>query len=397
MKKQVKRAVAAVVAAVMLLSAISVTAFAGQPSDPEIAGKEAAPHDHVPVVDKNGEPKLTEDAAAYVQPTCVKPGCREFYQRCAVCGREIPGTRTRKEIPADENLHQPGPVAIEDVKQPTCVAAGSYSEVIHCKVCGKELSRTLVDVGQTTNHVPDTPVKENKVDATCVKEGHYDSVIYCKICGLELARTWKGIPKNDYHISEYSLKRTLSRDENPSRTRVTFADVAFGPLVKQGVLPEAHDGVTLEANCCLNGKTNQRTCADGEEHCAVCGELLNSAIPHTWEGGTVVVKPTANTQGVIEYKCLVCGALYRTSCTTLRVIVTLLNKISNTDYDIRDLDGDNIITPKEAREVLRYSVGYVSPYINASNYRIVDCDMDGKIMPNDARLYLRAAVGLPTA
>ena len=279
MKKQIKRAVAAVAAIVMLLSAISVTAFAGQPSDPESTGQDAFPHDHIPAVDKNGEPKLTEDAAAYVQPTCVKPGCREFYQRCAVCGREIPGTRTRKEIPADENLHQPGPVAIEDVKQPTCVAAGSYYEVIRCALCGKELSGKLVKVGKTTDHVPDIPKNENPVFLPNGAIDSYESVIYCKVCGMELQRS----------------------------------------LIK------------------------------------------------------------------------VSHILYS--------VIALLNKLSDPyaePYRVCDLDDDGKITPYEAREVLRYAVGYGSRLVERMGVNAVDCDRDGKITPNDARLYLRAAVGLET-
>ena len=62
------------------------------------------------------------------------------------------------------------------------------------------------------------------------------------------------------------------------------------------------------------------------------------------------------------------------------------------DYVLGDTDMDGVITPADARAVLRYAVGLDSP---SKMMRIVaDVDGDGSVQPADARLVLRYAVGL---
>ena len=62
------------------------------------------------------------------------------------------------------------------------------------------------------------------------------------------------------------------------------------------------------------------------------------------------------------------------------------------DYVLGDIDMDGVITPADARAVLRYAVGLDTP---SKLMRIVaDVDGDGEVLPADARLVLRYAVGL---
>ena len=306
-------------------------------------------------------------------------------------------------------------------------------------------------------HVAGEPRRENNVSPTCAVEGSYDSVVYCEVCGEELQRVKKVIPVLTYHIAESSLKRTLNRDE-AGHTVVTFEDPSYAPLVKSDTLPEAYVGVTLEADRFLAGDGTRRSCADGEERCAVCGELLNPTIPHLWDKG-------AWTSAIEEYpwnsywlnRCLVCGCegmrhagLYypygdvdgdyevttedarlalraavnleqydptsrefycadygedgtisaEDARSILRTAVKMLPRrmIGNPSYiDPDDISGDGRITAADARIVLRYSVGYgnYDKIITEQNYYIADADRDGKVTSADARILLRIAVGLP--
>lgn len=445
MSKKVKRTISVIIAAIMLLSTMSVLAFADLPTYPEVTSKEVGPHDHVAaiatkdVVNANGfvvcaknQPLYVEDKAAYAQPTCVKPGCQEFYVVCKVCGQEMPGTRVKYEIPVLESHHQAGPVTIEKVVEPTCARDGSYYEVTRCVLCDEVLSKTLVAVKKTTAHVPDLPVKEDIVDSTCAKVGTYNSVIRCKVCGEVLSLVRKEIPKKTYHVSEYSLDRivtnlgngkvsiqfvTLDKNGQPMYPFVegpvsgvvtdangqifvkydkgvkdTFIDEEKYGLFKASpvyeLLTETDSGVATgyfaagryAAN---DGKT--RTCADGEERCAICGELLNPQIPHTWDGGQTVIPATLTTQGKIVYHCLIKG------CTAEYTTNTAVKAPKK-----GDVDGDGEVTTADARYILRYAVnlGSYDKVINSSNLKAADMDGNNEIETADARLALRTAVGL---
>jgi len=484
MTKKVKRTISVIIAAIMLLSTMSVLALATDlPTYPEATSKEVGPHDHVAavaskavvnangfVVCAKGEPLYVEDKAAYAQPTCVKPGCQEFYVICSVCGKEMPNTRVKYEIPVLKSHHQPGPVVIEDVKNPTCRADGSYYEVVRCVLCNEELSRTLVAVKKTTAHVPDLPVKENIVDSTCAKVGTYDSVIRCKVCGTVLSLVRKEIPKKEYHVSEYSLTRyvrnlgngkvsiqfykeqpidapagqllnryvlnydangdvvssnPLTLDTSDSAVIVDPAQAVAGnylyPYVDSDVsglyadpngaivvrradgtwfratriyelLTETDSGVATgffragryAANR-VPGLNKTRTCADGEERCAICGELLNPQIPHTWDAGVVTRPATLTNQGEITYSCLIKG------CTATYTVNTAVKAAGK-----GDVDGDGSVTTADARYILRYAVnlGSYDKVINSSNLKAADMDGNNEIETADARLALRTAVGL---
>jgi hypothetical protein len=354
MSKKVKRTISVIIAAIMLLSTMSVLAFADLPTYPEATSKETVPHEHVAAYNADGTVK--ETLAEYVQPTCVKEGSKEYFVKCTICGKEIPGTRRKVTVDVLESHHQAGPVSIEKIKQPTCDAEGSYYEVVRCVLCNEVLSKTLVKVSKTNAHVPDLPVKENVVPATCADEGSYKSVTYCKVCGLELASVLKVIPKLNYHMSPEAYYAA-----NPS-----IHNEKGGPYV--------------------NGKT--RTCADGAEECVICGAELKPAIPHVWDAGTVAVKATPTTQGLIVYKCLVKGCNAHYDVTT---------PVTNNPSKVGDVDGDGKVTTADARLILRYAVGLGSydKVITALTEKFADMDGNAKIEPADARMALRAAVGLP--
>ena len=367
MSKKVKRAISVIIAAIMLLSTMSVLAFADLPTYTEAASKFVTePHEHVAAYNADGTVKYT--LAEYVQPTCVKEGSKEYFVKCTVCGKEIPGTRKKVSIDPLSSHHQPGPATIEKVVEPTCDKEGSYYEVIRCVLCNEILSKVQKTVSKTSAHVPDLPLKQlpdgaggwvdGVKEATCADEGYYWSVTHCKNCDMVLAAVLKKIPVVNYHMSPSAYYAA-----NPS-----IHNEKGGPYV--------------------NGKT--RTCADGAEECVICGVELQPAIPHTWDGGTVAKKATTTTQGLIVYKCLVkgCNAHYD-------VYTPVLSGVSKVPGDV---DCDGKVTTADARYILRYAVGlgnYDKVITNADIIKLADMDGNGKVEPADARMALRAAVGLP--
>ena len=420
--------VSALCAALLLSVLFALTAFAGGEPHRHEAGepvtremtatgrgaekenreedKEAASHDHMPEYDSHGEVKMTEDTDAYVAATCISAGHRELYALCSICGVEIPGTRVREELPAEASKHVAGPVGIEKATQTDCVKEADYYETCRCVLCGKILTRNLISVDKNNSHVPEElPVKENFIAPTCAAPGQYESVIYCKICRLELQRIWKEIPEVDYHISEYSLKRTVVKKEGEGYF-LSFADKVFPDLKKADWTPkEELVGKTFAPWQFFAGDGKRRTCVDGEEHCVLCGMLLNPAIPHTWDAGTVITPVTATTPGEIRYTCLIRGCGATNSIIRyphpVPFVARLLNETTGEYYEVRSIYGNTELTAAEARLVLRYSVG-LGNYDkvitqNQRTYTYADADRDGEVTPNDARLFLRAAVGLRTA
>ena len=108
MSKKVKRTISVIIAAIMLLSTMSVLAFADLPTYPEATSKETVPHEHVAAYNADGTVK--ETLAEYVQPTCVKEGSKEYFVKCTICGKEIPGTRRKVTVDVLESHHQAGSV-----------------------------------------------------------------------------------------------------------------------------------------------------------------------------------------------------------------------------------------------------------------------------------------------
>ena len=313
----------------------------------------------------------------YVAPTCVKEGSYDKVTRCKICGEIL---RTEHVRLKKTDRHIPGPVTVENVKEPTCTENGEYDEITRCQNCGKLLDTNHVIVSCPKQHTPAAPVKENVVAASCRNAGSYDSVVYCEVCGKELSRTHKQMEKIQ-PVPDYLLKRTV-RSDDTGRTVVTFEDPAYLPLIKDAALPSAYEGKTVEAGQFLAGDGSKRTCADGETRCALCGELLEEAIPHNWDREKLAKPDKPNTDGNVIFSCLSCGESF-TFFAGIRI-------------SGNDIDGDGKLTPADARFVLRYSVGLgkYDKVITFSNYHLADADKNGVIEPADARLILRLAVGL---
>ena len=366
MSKKVKRAISLIIAAIMLLSTMSVLAFA----------KDVGPHNHVAdlatkkVVAENnvlvcdvGQPVMTEVKEEYAQPTCTKAGLQVFVSKCAFWGVVL----ERKEIKLDKlTSHVPAAVpVIENVKKPTC-KGGSYDEVIYCRFCNKEIERTTVKVAaDINNHVAAPAIVDQDngfIAATCAKAGQHYSVIYCKLCSKELSRTLVIDPPLGYHVSEFAFAHTVK-------------------------ILGTNTVINVPANKFVKGNT--RTCADGAEKCVYCGKVLVDAIPHVFDNGKYLTdadKPTATKWGTKTYTCLICGGIKEEPVPPKGV-----------DLDKGDVNASGKVDPEDARLILRFAIGFGpvdKVIVNDELIKVADIDGSGDVEPADARLALRLAVGL---
>lgn len=188
-------------------------------------------------------------------------------------------------------------------------------------------------------------------------------------------------PGTHVHTPDDSLKRTV-RSDPEGGVLVTFDDPAYPPLHKDGRLPEGYENAVIEAGRYLLNDGTQRTCADGETRCAVCGELLERAIPHIWDKGEVREDETSISGLVRVHTCLFCGEEK-----------TVFPTICPPRYG--DVDQDGLVSPEDARLTLRAAVGLAHFAPGSYEFRLADYDQDARITPADARMILRNAVGLP--
>lgn len=297
------------------------------------------------------------------------------------------GVAAAAEVSAHVHVQSEQP-QIENVVPPTCASEGSYDEVIRCRYCGEVMERKNVTVAKTTQHQPGEPVVENKKDAKgCVDPVvRYDSVVYCEVCGKELSRTGKEYGVSAVHIPDNSLKRTV-RSDPEGGVLVTFDDPAVPPLHKDGNLPEEYDGAVIEADRYLLNDGSRRTCLDGETRCAVCGELLEPAIPHIYDMGQWETSDSYPWTDSYFYTCLLCGAT-----KTLPIGGGCTGRARYACCG--DVDRDYRVTAEDARLTLRAAVGLEPPESGSRAFCCADYDCDGVITPADARSVLRTAVSL---
>lgn len=116
--------------------------------------------------------------------------------------------------------------------------------------------------------------------------------------------------------------------------------------------------------------------------CTVCGEYHLTISPqkdHTWDNGKTTKAPTNTETGIITYTCAVCGELKDETSPKL-------------DGCMGDVNLDGKITASDARLALRSSASLEK----LSNEQLAVADMDGnnKISAADARKILRIAAGL---
>ena len=91
--------------------------------------------------------------------------------------------------------------------------------------------------------------------------------------------------------------------------------------------------------------------------CSVCKKMFSDAkgtkiisdpsipvVPHQWDGGTVTTPPTASAEGVMTYRCTVCGT-------------EKTETIPKLDYLPGDINGDNKTNNKDLVRLMKYLAG----------------------------------------
>ncbi len=105
--------------------------------------------------------------------------------------------------------------------------------------------------------------------------------------------------------------------------------------------------------------------------CNCCGDVTQKAY-HTWDKGTVTKAPTIESEGVIVYKCTVCG----------KERTEILEKIT---YVRGDVDNNGSVNSTDAIYLLRHIMRASKYPINQNG----DMDGDGEINSSDAIYLLR--------
>lgn len=149
-------------------------------------------------------------------------------------------------------------------------------------VCGKTAEITVQSLHHMSVHV---------IPAVCTESGRYDAV--CALCGYS---TEMPIPPTG-HTLRYP------------QDGITESGHTAQCIVCGAVEQEPHDlsaWETVQAVSCEAPAVNRYFC--------VCGYTEDrESIPpmgHQWDSGTIVVSPTADTDGILRYACTACGTTH---------------------------------------------------------------------------------------
>ena len=310
-----------------------------------------------------------------VEPTCTKEGSCDMVVYCAVCKNEL----SRQTVTLGKTEHSPGPGCVENEDPATCTSKGSYEVAVYCTDCGTELSRETVTL-QKAAHTPGTEKTENIVSSTCSREGSYDVVVYCAVCGDEVRRETRPLQKTAHTPGETKTENNVppTCTARGSYDEVVYCAVCGEELRRTNKTvspdPEAHK--YSDAWGFKNENVHQKVCAYDPTH--VITET------HSWDEGTVIRPATAETEGLREYTCAVCGGKRTESIPRTAPTV-------KTPGDVND-DGD--VTSADARLALRCAVSLESYQKGSREFLACDVNKDNDVTSADARLILRAAVGL---
>lgn len=197
-----------------------------------------------------------------------------------------------------ENFEAPVILTIPDVQHDTFIKikahyhdehdySEEYDEVIRngnctsdsvirhfCYKCGKTYDETVPADG----HVTGSAYENDKIS-------HWKS---CSICGEKIGL--------ETHTPDEGII-THEPTHNSTGTK-TYTCIVCGYVTGREVLPMIQH--TSEGDWQSNVRAHYKICS--------CGAILDEA-SHTPDEGTVVLEPTYDTEGKIEYRCTVCGYL----------------------------------------------------------------------------------------
>ena len=301
MKKNVVRALALVLVALMCLSLIPLAAHA--------------------------EAHVHEMATDHQDPTCVEVGFDQTY--CPICNTTfsmnyIPATGVHSFIPVEDEEYM--------IEEGDCTHPYQYWK--SCSVCQQsaeeayglavdELVEELTARKQSGEQADWESVTKNRIlllderykfsaggeghhilhvdrqEATCTSDG-WKEYTWCDVCGERF--NFEAIPAKGHRWSEFKVTKEATCTEDGSRERVCEVcdkkDVQVIPAL--GHTWTAFK-VTKAATCTEDG-SQERTCT-------VCGAKEVQVIPaaHKFGAFVVIEEPTCYASGTKEHTCTVCG------------------------------------------------------------------------------------------
>ncbi len=301
MKKNVVRALALVLVALMCLSLIPLAAHA--------------------------EAHVHEMATDHQDPTCVEVGFDQTY--CPICNTTfsmnyIPATGVHSFIPVEDEEYM--------IEEGDCTHPYQYWK--SCSVCQQsaeeayglavdELVEELTARKQSGEQADWESVTKNRIlllderykfsaggeghhilhvdrqEATCTSDG-WKEYTWCDVCGERF--NFEAIPAKGHRWSEFKVTKEATCTEDGSRERVCEVcdkkDVQVIPAL-------GHTWTAFK-------ETKAATCTeDGsqERTCTVCGAKEVQVIPAAHKFGEFVVieEPTCDASGTKEHTCTVCS------------------------------------------------------------------------------------------
>ncbi len=233
------------------------------------------------------------DDTEYVAPTCVEDGVGTYVcLECAVFKTEtIPATGKHTE-------------RVVDGKAPTCTEPG-LTDGVKCSVCDAILMPQ--EEIPATGH---TPGEAEYIQATCTENGK--AVTKCTVCGetIEEADLGELDPaKGHKEQAVEDVPATCSTSGLTGKVICSNCGEVLNEGTETAIDPNAHEYKLNEpplkaATCTATGI--------GKYICQDCGAIKYAVIeklPHQVDeaNGEITKEPTCNEEGIVTFKCKVCG------------------------------------------------------------------------------------------
>lgn len=256
-----------------------------------------ADHPHV-------ETEVAEVVAEVVQPASCETAGEQILT--ATFQNEAFGTQTKEEeLPAFGHDWDEGVVTAE----PTCTAKGVVTYT-----CANDATHTRTEaIPATGQHAFVTTVVDGTDTATCTQGGHSDVMTVCAVCGLVKQTERQETQPLGHAWGKASY--TWAKDLSQVSASHTCAVCGETEELAVDTVPE----VDLEPTCESAGEQTvyavfpSDASYDAEDAGLYAFETQEKiaeipALGHSWDAGTITVKPTKGEPGVRAFTCARCGA-----------------------------------------------------------------------------------------
>jgi len=238
----------------------------------------------------------------HIKPaTCAEEG--EIQDYCLVCGE-----RRGEIIKLDKTeKHVAGEMKVTDA---TCTTPGKKEQ--YCEVCGKLLFEEEIPVDVTAHQFGDWQT-ESRVEPTCTTDGTWVKYRLCWICNKAKEVETETLPALGHDEDNKVLKEHVAptcKEEGYNTYTCPRCNEEIDEWKEPlPVDPDAHPAEYVEET----GKTDPTCEADGviNYKCNLCGATWTKTIPmtgHRWDDGVrtegYCVKDGEAVKGYITYTCL---------------------------------------------------------------------------------------------